>query len=551
MFKSLSLKTKILFGFLSVCIGLGIVATTGYFSLTSVVEKYDKLATVSVPALGHISGMRARARQVHVETVKLALFYDNPAETEKTLASLDKGMKRYLEITQEYRAVPFSEGEEAVYKAMESKWVPVENSVNAILKIFKSNDPDKVSKMKEILVPFEEQVRLHQESVLALDDFHVEMGDKWSKESKSLADKMNTTMIVVAAITMALALLIAMILSKSIISVLSVVAERLSQSSEKVAENSKLVTDASGDLASGTTEQAEALQQTVASTHEISAMTNKTADNSRESLQRAELSQQASNEGKRSLTEMIEAISKISDSNNLINSQVRRGNEEIKDIVQLVIEIGQKTKIIDDIVFQTKLLSFNASIEAARAGEHGKGFAVVAEEVSSLATMSGNASKEIASMLTQTISKAETIVQETQSSVDSLMSEGEKRLHFGKQVAENCRRSLEEIINYVDEMCVMIRDTSKSTLEQATGIAEINKAMGQIDTVTSQNANAAQQCSLAANQLMSEVEKTRLVVQDLLTVINGGQMSPHTEQTPASEIIYDFKSRSQQNKQVS
>ena len=69
MFKSLGLKSKILFGFLSVCLGLAVVAGTGYYSLTSVVEKYDKLATVSVPALGHISGMRARARQIHAETV--------------------------------------------------------------------------------------------------------------------------------------------------------------------------------------------------------------------------------------------------------------------------------------------------------------------------------------------------------------------------------------------------------------------------------------------------------------------------------------------------
>jgi CHASE3 domain sensor protein len=167
MFKSMSLKSKILFGFLSVCLGLAIVAGTGYYSLTNVVEKYDKLATVSVPALGHISGMRARARQIHAETVKLALYYENPAETEKALISLDKAMKRFVEITQEYRAVPFSEGEEAVYQTMEAKWAPVKSSVDEILKLFKSEDPEKINKIKDKLIPFEDQVRQHQESILA------------------------------------------------------------------------------------------------------------------------------------------------------------------------------------------------------------------------------------------------------------------------------------------------------------------------------------------------------------------------------------------------
>ena len=71
----------------------------------------------------------------------------------------------------------------------------------------------------------------------------------------------------------------------------------------------------------------------------------------------------------------------------------------------LISEIGNKTKVINDIVFQTKLLSFNASVEAARAGEHGKGFSVVAEEVGNLAHMSGNSAKEITQLLESSINR--------------------------------------------------------------------------------------------------------------------------------------------------
>jgi hypothetical protein len=93
------------------------------------------------------------------------------------------------------------------------------------------------------------------------------------------------------------------------------------------------------------------------------------------------------------------AIMEIQETNKKLVDDVLEGNRKISEIVELVKEIGNKTKVINDIVFQTKLLSFNASVEAARAGEHGKGFAVVAEEVGNLASMSGQASKEISALL--------------------------------------------------------------------------------------------------------------------------------------------------------
>lgn len=94
MFKHRSLNIKILSGFFVVCFGLAIVAATSYVGLQKVVTVYDQLAKVSVPNLGHISGMRARGRQIHAESIKLALFWDEPAETKKTLESLAHAIKR-------------------------------------------------------------------------------------------------------------------------------------------------------------------------------------------------------------------------------------------------------------------------------------------------------------------------------------------------------------------------------------------------------------------------------------------------------------------------
>jgi methyl-accepting chemotaxis protein len=521
MFKNKSLKVKILSGFLVVCFGLGVVSFTGYFALDKVLDDYNKLAEISVPNLGHISGMRSRGRQIHAESIKLALYSDNADETKKTLESLNQALKRYDAITAEKLQDPFAPGEEEVFKVVEEKFVPVKKTVSDILTIFNSTDANKVNKIKSLLITFEESVREHQSALLKLDDYHVEMGESWSKSAQDVSKSMKNFLVSIALVTLFAAMIIAYFITKNINSILLDVAEKLSFSSRKVAENSQQVAQASQHLSEGSTEQAEALHETVSSTNEIAAMTEKTSDNARESLKKAELSQSASTKGQAAIDQMLSAINEIGNSNNAINEQIKKGNVEIQSVVDLILEIGQKTKLIDDIVFQTKLLSFNVSVEAARAGEHGKGFAVVAQEMSSLADMSGRASKEISSMLLQTTQKALSIVEGNKTNVNRLLSVGDEKLHTGTQVANTCKVALDEITHYVEEMCRMIKETTHSTHEQAKGVSEINKAMGQIDTVTSQNAHASKQCSEAATELMREVDQTQNIINDLMRVING------------------------------
>lgn len=521
MFESLSLKGKILSGFLVVCLGLGVVAATGYYGLSNVVATYDKLATISVPNLGHISGMRTRGRQIHAESVKLVLYLDNIEETKKALESLKHGVTRYEAITQEYLSAPFSPGEKEVFQEIDAKYSLVKASVEKLLALHASADDMKAQKLRSILLQFEEEVRNHQASLLKLDDFHVDLGEKWSGESKNLSHKMNLTLIIVAFFTFILGIGIAFLQSRNISSILQKVAEKLQSSAESVSDSSMVVAEASRGLADGTNEQASSLQETVSSTNEIAAMTEKATSNSEESLKKAELSKAASEEGQESLVSMNQAIKEISESNKYINTQIKKGNLEIKEIAKLIVDIEQKTKLIDDIVFQTKLLSFNVSVEAARVGEHGKGFSVVAQEMSKLAEMSGKASKEISTMLSQTTQKALNVVEENEKNIDRLLKISEEKISGGETVVINCSKVLKSIIHYTDEMFTMIKETSISTKEQEKGIAEINKAITLIDQVTTQNAEASEQCSEAAAILKTEVGETRKVVQELLNVIYG------------------------------
>lgn len=514
-------KAKLITGFAVICLGLVVIIELSYTSLNEVVSEYEMIADTTVPNMGHISGLRARGRQVHAESIKLALYYDNPEESKKTLESLNKALKRYQEIDKEKTEVPYAEGEKEVHDNVNAKWKEVFEASTNFLTLYRSDDPHKIDKIKNQLIDFEDKVRAHQEALLKLDDFHVETGAKWSEAAQAMAKKANTKLLLISSLTLIFAILISMILAISISKTLNNLAVRLGKSADDIANNSDGAAKASTELSASVTEEAAALQETVAATSEVTAMINKNAENSQRALSTAENSRQASNSSKEAIMGMLNAMDEIQVANNEINEQIVSSNKELQQIVTMIGNISEKTKVINDIVFQTKLLSFNASVEAARAGEQGKGFSVVAEEVSKLANMSGEAAQDISKLLEESVGRVQEIIQRTQSSIERLIKQGTEKVASGKSVAQQSHESIESLIENLTLVFDAVKDISVASKEQAIGISEINKAMEQMETVTSQNATAAQECSSVSEDLTKQVDDTKNIVSELLAVVYG------------------------------
>ncbi len=195
-----------------------------------------------------------------------------------------------------------------------------------------------------------------------------------------------------------------------------------------------------------------------------------------------------------------------------------------------------KTRVINDIVFQTKLLSFNASVEAARAGEHGKGFAVVAEEVGNLAPMSGNAAKEISTMLEGSIQKVERIVEQSKTKVSLLLQYRKDTVDKGIRTAEECDRVLDDILANVSRVNQMVAEISTASQEQAMGVQEVTKSMNQLDQVTQQNLGVAQQSSTSAEHLNGRSEGLKRVSFELLDLIGTQKTKTAETQTQVSNV---------------
>ncbi len=302
---------------------------------------------------------------------------------------------------------------------------------------------------------------------------------------------------------------------------LNSVSEMLARSSNRVAAKAEVLGQSSKTLAEATLQQAAGVQQTVASVEQIRAMIGKTSDATHnvEGLSRS-MSEEAGL-GQKILEELGRAVQQIAASNVEVGQQMDVSHREIESISAVIASIEEKTRVINDIVFQTKLLSFNASIEAARAGDHGRGFAVVAEEVGRLATLSGHAATDIKDNLEQSRTKVDAIVAEAKSKMSALAIAAKGDIDRGLEVGTKCKAVFEGLIKEISEANQAIQHISAASKEQAQGVTEINKAASEFDRVTRQNSSIADEVKTSARELNENSETLADAVADLYQFLTG------------------------------
>ena len=153
-------------------------------------------------------------------------------------------------------------------------------------------------------------------------------------------------------------------------------------------------------------------------------------------------------------------------------------------------KINEIIAVIDGIAFQTNILALNAAVEAARAGEQGRGFAVVAGEVRSLAQRSGEAAKEIKSLIGASVEKVD----------------------IGARQVDEAGASMNDIVAQVQRVGQLIGEISSATVRQSGGIGEIGDAVGALDQTTQQNAALVEQSAAAAESLSQQAARLTQIV---------------------------------------
>ena len=457
------------------------------------------------------------------------------AERNRLSQEVKDTTSRFQAAETDYMALGKGNTSDETLKELDSRWSLFQDSVVRTMNQLAKNDPrfDEMGKYYILSKTQPAAAPLNQ----TLTKLRVErMEGEKEQNKKSLSDADYATRVIPLFAVLAFFSSLASIwITRSVMRLTKKMvktAHALASGAVQVTKASEYISTQSRELAESATQQASVIQQTASALEEMSATIGQNAENSLTSKKVANDSSHVAGKGAEVMQEMLHAMDQIKQSNQEIMVQIDKSIIENSQIVDLIGEIGTKTKVINDIVFQTKLLSFNASVEAARAGEYGKGFSVVAEEIGKLAQMSGKAAQEISSMLTSSITRVQAIATETKTNVEQLLASGQEKITSGSKVANRCRQVLEEIVKNVDGVKSRVEEIYQTSQQQALSIAEINKAMSQLEQVTHQNDKSSQQAATSSQELLGAAKQLSRIANGLLgTVQTEDEAKPGADQS--------------------
>jgi methyl-accepting chemotaxis protein len=248
-----------------------------------------------------------------------------------------------------------------------------------------------------------------------------------------------------------------------------------------IATNSREIAAGNTDLSGRTEQQAANIEETASSMEQLTGTVKQNSDHAHQANQLALSASQVAVKGGAVVNEVVHTMASI--------------NESSKKIVDII-------GVIDSIAFQTNILALNAAVEAARAGEQGRGFAVVATEVRSLAQRSAGAAKEIKALIDDSVEK-----------VDA-----------GAKLVDQAGATMLEIVDSVKRVTDIMGEISTASMEQTSGIEQVNEAIGKMDQVVQQNAALVEQAAAAAASLEDQASNLSEVVS--IFKLGGSTLAP-------------------------
>ncbi len=310
-------------------------------------------------------------------------------------------------------------------------------------------------------------------------------------------------------------------IQKSITKPILKISAFLNEISSKVDSASKGFFESSKDLNHGANEQVTSITQTSKSIEAIKqtiSNNNTLVKGASESIQKGKSAVEV---GKKAVHAMKTTIEEIVHAGEENVDRLRATNDRMAEIDKIIRDISDKTKVINDIVFQTKLLAFNASVEAARAGEAGKGFSVVAEEVGNLATASGKSADEIQALLEDSTQRVKEMTEINAKEIDLTSIQNKQKNERGMEKANQCESELEKIVHLIDENVKLTDEILKSSEGQTSNIEEINTSIIFLTDITQKNLNQSQSSSKNAQKLKEDSEDLKDATDNLIIQITG------------------------------
>lgn len=529
MLRNISIKSRLLMAFammIFLLFGLGAVAISAMKNIRANAEIIEMNVLPSIEILGDMNSNLMRVR-----IFTLRLINDSTEDARKdTLADLERIKKNVAQYNAQYEAAISSDSENNLFSEFtkqQDNYYRLQNQITALA--VKGDTPAIEALVPEMNNAADDMVRLLRELV-ALNRVDAEQA---SKNSVNDYDKSFSLIVVIIALSAALATVIAMMLSRSInkplqnaVGSAEIIAKgdltqaiipegndeitRLTAALQAMQNNLRKtiihIGDSSGQLASAAEELSSVTESSSNSlmlqNNEIQSAASAIAEMSSAVDEVARTAQQTSEASSDSAKLAAEGKARVSETTAVIldmNNEMATSTRVINQLADQVASIGQILDVIRAVAEQTNLLALNAAIEAARAGETGRGFAVVADEVRNLAHRTQESTGEIETMVRQVqLSANEAVVS---------MESTSQKTHQAQIVAAEASKALEQITARIIAISDSNHVIASAAEEQSNVAKEID---GNITTIS----DLATQTVVGANQTSaSTAELTRLAIE--------------------------------------